>query len=61
MTRLTTHMTPEEVVKELTPRNEVLPRCSCNKWPTYIGAYDADGLTLRCYGCLKAVAKCTCR
>lgn len=54
-------MTPEEVVKELTPRNEVLPRCSCNKWPTYIGAYDADGLTLRCYGCLKAVAKCTCR
>jgi hypothetical protein len=36
------------------------PRCRCGKWGTYIGAYDADGMTIRCHGCLKSIARCTC-
>lgn len=31
------------------------------KWKAYLGAYDSDGYTLRCHGCLRAVWKCTCR
>lgn len=34
---------------------------TCRKWATYTGVWDADGLTLRCHGCLKAVSMCTCR
>lgn len=34
---------------------------TCKKWQAYVGVYDADGNTLRCYGCLKAVGKCWCR
>lgn len=48
-----------ELVEELT-RRRALPRCPCGRWRTYVGAYDADGYTLRCRGCLKAIARCTC-
>lgn len=51
--------TDDELVKELTRRN-ALPRCPCGGWQTYIGSYDQDGYTLRCRGCLRATAKCTC-
>lgn len=45
---------------------EVVRRASmacptCRKWQAYIGVYDSDGNTLRCHGCLRAVARCTCR
>ena len=36
------------------------PRCRCGKWRTYIGSYDADGKTVRCYGCLRSIARCRC-
>lgn len=52
--------TTEELAAELA-RRSAMPRCRCQRWQTYIGAYDADGYTLRCYGCLRAVAKCWCR
>lgn len=35
-------------------------RCMCGKWTAYMGAYDSDGYTLRCHGCLRAVGRCTC-
>ena len=41
-------------------RRASMPRCGCGKWQTYIGAWDADGNTIRCRGCLKAAAKCRC-
>lgn len=34
--------------------------CPCRRWSTYMGAYDADGYTVRCHGCLRAIARCTC-
>lgn len=49
----------EELVAELT-RRRALPRCRCDRWQTYLGVYDKDGYTLRCYGCLRAIARCTC-
>lgn len=49
----------EALAAELARRNAL--RCSCRKWHTYMGVYDSDGYTLRCYGCLRAVAKCSCR
>lgn len=52
-------LTTEELVAELT-RRDALPRCKCGKWKTYIGSYDRDGYTVRCRGCLKAIARCTC-
>ena len=48
-----------ELLAELQTR-DAMPRCRCRKWSTYVGAYDADGNTLRCHGCLRAVARCTC-
>lgn len=51
--------TTGELVAELT-RREVLPRCRCGRWQTYLGAWDQDGYALRCYGCLRAIARCTC-
>lgn len=51
--------TTTELLAELANRG-ALPRCRCRKWGTYIGAYDEDGNTLRCHGCLRAVARCTC-
>lgn len=51
--------TDDELVKELTRRGS-MPRCKCGRWQTYLGAYDADGYTLRCHGCLRAIARCTC-
>lgn len=50
----------DELVKELT-RRKALPPCSCGKWQTYMGAYDRDGYTLRCHGCLRSIGKCRCR
>ena len=52
-------LTDDELVKELTRRG-ALPRCPCGKWQTYVGAYDTDGYTLRCHGCLRAIASCRC-
>lgn len=51
--------TTDELVDELSRRG-ALPRCPCGRWRTYVGAYDRDGYTLRCHGCLKAIARCTC-
>lgn len=51
--------TDEELARELSRRGS-LPGCHCGKWQGYIGAYDSDGKTLRCHGCLRAVAKCQC-
>lgn len=42
-------------------RRGAMPRCTCGKWATYLGAYDSDGLTIRCHGCLRAIARCSCR
>lgn len=53
-------LSTQELVDELTRRGD-MPRCPCGRWRTYVGVYDSDGKTLRCHGCLKAVAKCTCR
>ena len=50
----------EELAAELA-RRDAMPRCRCQRWRTYIGAYDRDGYTLRCRGCLRAIARCTCR
>ncbi len=58
--------TSEELLDELKRRDD-MPKpnygvCgSCRKWAAYMGVYDADGHTLRCHGCLRAVARCTCR
>ena len=53
-------LTDEELTKEL-QRRSLLPPCPCGKWQTYMGAYDRDGYTLRCHGCLRATGKCLCR
>jgi hypothetical protein len=52
-------LTDTELVDELTRRG-ALPRCPCGKWQTYIGRWDSDGNTVRCHGCLRAIARCTC-
>ncbi len=49
----------DDLAKELSERG-AMPMCRCHRWQTYLGIYDADGYTLRCHGCLRAVAKCTC-
>lgn len=49
----------QELVAEMA-RRQMLPSCRCGKWQTYMGAYDHDGYTLRCHGCLRAIARCTC-
>lgn len=51
-------ITNEELAAELTSR--IIIRCHCGKWGTYLGAYDLDGYTWRCHGCLRAITKCTC-
>ncbi|MEV2236686.1 hypothetical protein [Micromonospora sp. NPDC049891] len=51
--------TTQELADELTQRS-ALPRCGCGRWRTYLGAYDHDGYTLRCRGCLRAVGRCLC-
>lgn len=50
----------DDLARELANRG-ALPRCGCGKWGTYLGAYDRNGYTLRCRGCLRAIARCTCR
>ena len=49
----------EELASEMA-RRQMLPPCRCRKWQTYLGSYDSDGYTLRCRGCLRAIARCTC-
>jgi hypothetical protein len=51
--------TTDELVRELSRRG-AMPRCRCGKWQTYVGIWDHDGNTLRCRGCLKAIARCRC-
>lgn len=53
-------LTDEELMAELERRGKN-PRCTCQSWQTYLGAYDMDGYTWRCHGCLKVIAKCTCQ
>jgi len=49
----------DELEREVQRRRGPEP-CSCGKWQTYMGAYDKDGYTRRCGGCLRAVARCRC-
>lgn len=49
----------EELERELT-RRRGSERCTCGKWTTYMGVWDADGYTRRCHGCLRSTARCTC-
>lgn len=51
--------TTDQLVQELS-RRQALPPCTCRKWQTYMGTYDRDGYALRCHGCLRAIASCTC-
>ncbi|WP_282686315.1 MULTISPECIES: hypothetical protein [unclassified Streptomyces] len=44
----------------VTVLHTVMPRCRCGKWQTYMGAWDSDGYTIRCHGCLRAIWRCTC-
>jgi hypothetical protein len=39
---------------------EAMPACRCGRWQTFVGHYDADGRTVRCHGCLRAIWNCTC-
>lgn len=48
-----------ELAAELSRRG-AMPSCKCRRWQTYMGTYDSDGYTLRCHGCLRAIARCTC-
>ncbi|MBM0206664.1 hypothetical protein JNW90_29365 [Micromonospora sp. STR1s_5] len=50
----------DALAAELTRRG-AMPRCRCGRWRTYLGAYDRDGYTLRCRGCLRAIGRCRCR
>jgi len=52
-------LTDDELAAEL-QRRDLLPRCRCGKWQTYVGIWDRDGYTVRCHGCLRAIARCTC-
>lgn len=52
--------TDEELIAEITRRGRS-PRCLCQRWQTYLGAWDARGYTWRCRGCLKATDECRCR
>jgi hypothetical protein len=54
-----TNESTDALVDELTRRG-ALPACPCGRWQTYMGTYDADGYTLRCHGCVRAVGRCTC-
>jgi hypothetical protein len=54
------NLTDDELNAEVARRGIGIACPSCQKWQTYIGIYDTDGRTLRCHGCLRAVAKCTC-
>jgi hypothetical protein len=59
MTDRANDLTTDELVAELSRRG-ALPRCRCQEWQTYMGSYDRGGYTLRCHGCLRAIAGCTC-
>jgi hypothetical protein len=59
MTERAENLSTDELVRELTRRN-ALPRCRCGKWQTYMGAWDRDGYTVRCHGCLLSIARCRC-
>lgn len=55
LSQVSTH----DLAAELTRRN-AMPGCRCRRWKTYLGAWDHDGYTLRCHGCLLATYRCTC-
>jgi hypothetical protein len=59
MAPVTTDSPTEELLAEL-GRRGAMPRCGCGKWGTRVFAWDADGYTLRCSGCLRAIARCRC-
>jgi hypothetical protein len=50
----------DDLVAELARRGHQ-PRCRCQRWQTYLGAWDRRGYTWRCRGCLKAIDECGCR
>jgi hypothetical protein len=52
-------LTDDELLAEVA-RRRLSPRCPCGKWQTYLGAWDQDGRTWRCHGCLRALGKCRC-
>jgi hypothetical protein len=52
-------LTDDELALELGRRGKN-PQCTCQRWQTYLGAYDSDGQTWRCRGCLRSIQKCTC-
>lgn len=53
------HVSTADLVHALSERG-AMPRCRCGRWQTYLGIYDSDGYTLRCHGCRRAIARCTC-
>jgi len=53
------HVPTNELEAELR-RRTALPICPCGKWATYVGHFDEDGSTIRCYGCMRAIGKCDC-
>lgn len=53
------NVSTDELQKELLRRGAAI-RCPCGKWGAYVGNWDGDGYTLRCHGCLRAVAMCRC-
>lgn len=52
-------VTTSELIAELARRG-ANPRCRCQRWQTYLGAYDEDGYTWRCRGCRRSIQKCGC-
>lgn len=60
--------TTEELLAEVKRRGATveqapdLGRCpTCRgKWPLYVGSYDRHLHTIRCRGCLRIPAECTC-
>jgi hypothetical protein len=55
------HISDDDLVAEVLRRGGLGDCPTCRKWQTYMGAYDRDGWTLRCHGCVRAIARCSCR
>lgn len=55
-------MTDDELLAEAVRRG-LLGRCTgCRRrWPLRLCRWDSDGYALRCAGCLRIPARCTCR
>lgn len=51
----------DEILAEVARRG-LLGRCgTCRRRKLYLGRWDSDGHTLRCSGCRRTPARCTCR